>query len=733
MKQILQNFGNGETILADVPCPRRASGYVLSETTRSLVSLGTEKMLIDFGKGSWLAKARSQPDKVKQVLQKIKTDGLFATVDAVNAKLDVPIPLGYCNVGLVLEADAAYDCQAGERIICNGPHAEVVAVPENLMARVPENVSDEQAAFTIVGAIALQGVRLLLPTLGERVVVSGLGLIGLLAVQILRAHGCQVMGIDFDARKLELARRFGAETVDLSTGADPVAATQHWTGGVGVDGVLITASAKGDELIHQVANMCRQRGRIVLVGVVGLDLQRADFYKKELSFQVSCSYGPGRNDPNFEQRGLDYPIGFVRWTEQRNFQAVLELMADGKIDVEPLVTHRFKFDDALEGYRAVSDRRALGIVLDYGLPEGLGSRKSERVVAVGAGRRDRRAGNAEQGPMSREDGRRDSLEALENLEVAFVGAGGFTTGALMPLLPKQGIVRKTVVSSTGVSAAYAAKKFGFESISSDFQSMLDDDGVNSVFITTPHDVHAKMVCAALAAGKHVFVEKPLALNTDDLVKVEKALEANRSQCLMVGFNRRFSPHMTAVKEWLRASTTAKAVVITVNAGAIPAEHWTQDLEIGGGRIVGEACHFVDLARFLVDAPIEATHGFAVGGGDGRLGDCAAIQLQFGDGSLATIHYLANGSKDFAKERIEVFTGGRVIVCDNFRKTREIGGQGRKLNTRRQDKGYRQELACFVQSLLGGGAWPIPREELLDVSRATIEAAEQVRAQLAGLG
>ena len=668
-------------------------------------------MLIDCGKGSLLAKARSQPDKVKQVLQKIKTDGLFTTIDAVRSKLDTPIPLGYCNVGTVLEADNSSGYQSGDRIISNGPHAEVVAVPENLTARVPESVSDELAAFTVVGSIALQGVRLLLPTLGERVVVSGLGLIGLLAVQILRAHGCQVMGIDFDKRKLELAKQFGAETVNLSTGADPVAAAQDWTDGVGVDAVLITASAKGDELIHQVASMCRQRGRIVLVGVVGLNLQRADFYEKELSFQVSCSYGPGRYDPNFEKRGLDYPIGFVRWTEQRNFQAVLQLIAEGKIDVEPLITHRFPFDDALEGYQAITDPKALGILLDYGTVEGQGSEKVARTVSVAS----------KAGKLKRATG---------ELGVAFVGAGGFTTRTLLPSLPRDKVKLRTIVSSQGVSAAHAAKKFGFDSVSSDFDSVLKDASVDAVFITTPHQLHASMVCQALEAGKHVFVEKPLALHAEELDQVEQALDANPSCCLMVGFNRRFSPHMTTAKDWLQASTSAKSVIITVNAGAIPAEHWTQDLEVGGGRIAGEACHFIDLARYLVGSPIASTHAFAMDGGDGRLGDCVAIQLQFADGSLATIHYLANGSKDFPKERIEVFAGGRVIVCDNFRKMREIGGQGRKLNLRGQDKGHRAELASFTQTLLAAeGAWPISRDELIEVSRATIEAAEQVLAQI----
>ena len=700
MKQILQNLGNGETILAEVPCPRRGAGKVLAATARSLVSLGTEKMLIDFGKGGLLAKARSQPDKVKQVLQKIKTDGLFTTIDAVKAKLDTPIPLGYCNVGVVVEADSPSGYHQGDRIISNGAHAEIVAVPENLTARIPDNVTDEQAVFTVVGAIGLQGVRLLQPTLGERVVVSGLGLIGLLAVQILRANGCQVLGIDFDPRKLQLARQFGAQTVDLSAGEDPVAAAMHWTNGVGVDAVLITASAKTDELIHQVAGMCRKRGRIVLVGVVGLNLQRADFYEKELSFQVSCSYGPGRYEPEFEQKGLDYPIGFVRWTEQRNFQAVLELVADGRIDVAPLITHRFEFDNALSAYQAVSDPGALGILLEYSESAATLSAKLKTVVKQNTSR----------------------LSAVKGVGVAFVGAGGFTTRMLLPLFPKSGTHLKSIVSSTGVSAAHAAKKFGFESVASDFHHVLDDADVHAVFITTPHHMHATMVCQALNAGKHVFVEKPLAMNSDELKQVEAAMVANPQQCVMVGFNRRFSPHMTAAKDWLRSCKRSKSIIITVNAGEIPADHWTQDPEIGGGRIIGEACHFVDLARFLVGFPIQSATAFPMTGGDGRLGDCVALHLQFEDGSIATIHYLANGSKDFPKERIEVFSGGTVVVCDNFRQTREIGGQRRKLKTKGQDKGHKAELQAFIDSVTTTGEWPIPGNELLEVSQITLELA-----------
>jgi len=707
MKQILQNLSNGDTLLADVPCPRRSSGSILIQTTRTLVSLGTEKMLIDFGKGSLIAKARSQPDKVKQVLQKIKTDGLWTTIDAVKAKLGTPIPLGYCNVGKVAESDATSGYVTGDRIVSNGPHAEMVAVPQNLTAKIPDSVSDEQAVFTVVAAIGLQGVRLIQPTLGERIVVSGLGLIGLLTVQMLRAHGCQVLGIDFDEKKLELARQFGAETVNLAAGQDPVKVAEAWTNGNGVDGVLITASTKSDELIHQAATMCRQRGRIVLVGVIGLNLRRADFYEKELSFQVSCSYGPGRYDDNYEKMGLDYPIGFVRWTEQRNFEAVLGLMAEGKLIIDPLVTHRFGFDDALAGYKAVNEKGAMGIVLEYAEEDSADAGKQLRVLTTG----------------STSIGKKTDKPA-----VAFIGAGGFTTRMLLPLLPREA-VRKTIVSSTGVSAAYAGEKFKFENISSDSSAAMADPDVDAVFITTPHNSHAAMVCEALDAGKHVFVEKPLAMNHSELDQVAQAMQQHPDQILMVGFNRRFSPHTVQLKKWLASNTGPKSIVLTINAGAIPADHWLQDLKVGGGRIIGEACHFIDLARFLAGSPIVSHQAVAMCGGDGRLGDCVSIQLGFADGSIATVHYLANGSKDFPKERIEVFSGGKVMTCDNFRKSVEIGGKG-KLKTRSQDKGHSAELAEFISSIRLGDKWPIPADELLEVSRVTIDLAERVHELLA---
>ena len=689
---------------------------MLIDTSCSLVSLGTERMLIDFGKGGWVAKARSQPDKVKQVFQKIKTDGLWTTVDAVKAKLDTPIPLGYCNVGRVTEADAGSGYYVGDRVASNGAHAETVCVSKNLTAKIPDSVSNEAAAFTVVGSIGLQGIRLLQPTLGERIVVSGLGLIGLLAVQLLKANGCQVLGIDFDPKKLELARQFGAEVVDLSVGQDPVAVAEQWSDGTGVDGVLITASTKSDELIHQAATMCRQRGRIVLVGVIGLNLQRADFYEKELSFQVSCSYGPGRYDPNYESRGLDYPIGHVRWTEQRNFEAVLQLMADGKIDVEPLITHRVAFDNALDGYAAVSEPGAMGILLKYGEEDrGSGASPSQNVDVNRAWQ-----GNTSTKNLS-PDNRLPPLG--RPARVAFVGAGGFTTRMLLPSLPTN-VEKHTIVSGSGVTAAHAASKFGFKNTANDISVALDNPEIDAVFITTPHHLHARMVCDALNAGKHVFVEKPLAMTMEDMDQIEACLQDRPNVCLMVGFNRRFSPHTVQLKDWLRSAPSNKAVIITVNAGAIPSNHWTQDRQTGGGRIVGEACHFIDLARYLAGQPVTELSVVPIEGGDGQLGDCVSIQMKHADGSISSVHYLANGSKDFPKERIEVFAGGKVVQCDNFRVSREFGSR-RKFKTSKQDKGHAAELRGFIEAIQNGGAWPIPKAELLEVSRLSIEAAKVV--------
>ncbi|MGN7916583.1 bi-domain-containing oxidoreductase [Lysobacter sp. 22409] len=712
MQQVLQNLRDGSTEIADVPAPALRRGHLLIRTHVTLVSAGTERMLVEFGKANMLQKARQQPDKVRMVLEKIRTDGLATTVDAVRSKLDQPLALGYCNVGTVIGVGAGVTgFEIGDRIASNGKHAEVVAVPSNLCVKIPDGVGDEAAAFTVLGAIALQGIRLVQPSLGEAVVVTGLGLIGLITVQLLRAHGCRVLGIDFDSSKLAIARSYGAETVDLSKGEDPLAAAQAFSRGRGVDAVLITASTKSNEPVSQAAHMCRKRGRIVLVGVTGLELSRADFYEKELSFQVSCSYGPGRYDPSYEERGNDYPVAFVRWTEQRNFEAVLDMMASRAIDAPPLISHRYSIAEAEQAYALLGGHEpSLGIVLDYGRDKAIPETLVRRTV-----------------PLSVKTPAATSDTDKGGDAIAFIGAGNYAGRVLIPAFAKAGAELHTVVSSGGVSSVHFGKKFGFRNASTDTDATLRENGVGSVVIATQHGSHAELTLKALRHGKHVFVEKPLCLTLDELQAIEKAYAEHsiygRPPVLMVGFNRRFAPQVQKMRTLLAGVREPKSFVMTVNAGAIPADHWTQDSQLGGGRLIGEACHFVDLLRFLADSPILGHQLTAVGNvpGAGIRSDRVSFTLSFADGSFGTVHYLANGDKSFPKERLEVFTAGRVLQLDNFRRLRGYGWPGfKKMNLWRQDKGQAQCAAAFIQAVKGQAAAPIPAEDVFEVARVTIE-------------
>lgn len=665
-------------------------------------------MLVDFGKAGLIGKARQQPERVRQVLDKVLTDGLAPTLEAVFNKLDQPLPLGYCNVGTVLEVGSEVDSFVpGERVVSNGKHAEAVAVPVSLCAKVPDGLSDDEAAFTVLGAVALQGIRLVQPTLGEAVVVMGLGLIGLMTVQLLRAHGCRVLGMDFSAEKLALAEGFGAGIVNLGVGEDPIAAASVFSRGRGVDAVIITASTKSSEPVHQAALMSRKRGRIVLVGVTGLELSRADFYEKELTFQVSCSYGPGRYDLNYEEKGQDYPFGFVRWTEQRNLEAVLDMMAAGRLDVRPLISHRFNLTEAPKAYALIGGSEpSMGVLLKYP------TRSAEPVEAL-----TRRSVvlNSERTPSGK-------------IAVGFIGSGNYATAVLIPAFKATQARLVTVASNVGVSGVYAGRKFGFEKTTTDAESVFADDSINGIVIATRHNSHADLVCQAIEARKHVFVEKPLALSLDDLRRVEVAREdavaSAFTPVVVVGFNRRFAPHVRKMKSLLDGVSGAKALVMTVNAGAIPADHWTQDAAIGGGRIAGEACHFIDLLRFLAGSQIvhHTTSGIA-----SASRDSVTIQLEFADGSTGTVHYFANGSKAYPKERLEVFASGRILHLDNFRKLTGYGWPGfSRMNLWRQDKGQKACAAAFVRAVEEGGGSPIPFDELLEVSRVTIEVAKAAR-------
>ena len=710
MKQVLQDLKSGRTLVTEVPAPLCRPGHLRIVTSVTLVSAGTERTLVEFARGSLLSKARQQPERVRDALHKAATDGLVSTVQAIRSKLDQPMALGYCNVGQVLEVGAGVEGFAvGDWVVSNGGHAEVVVVPQNLCARLPADVAPESAVFTVLGAIALQGVRLAEPTLGESFVVVGLGLIGLMTVQILRASGCRVLGLDPDPARRALARAMGAEAPDLAPGGDPMAAAEGFSRGRGVDGVLLTLSTASSAPVSQAARMCRRRGRIVLVGVAGLELNRADFYEKELSFQVSCSYGPGRYDPAYEEKGQDYPLAFVRWTEQRNFEAVLELMAAGRLDVAPLITHRFSVDEAARAYDVLgSGEPSIGILISYPRPAA-DPPAPATTVRLGESARPAPGGAA----------------------IGFIGAGAYSGRTLIGAFRAAGADLHSIASASGVSATHHGRKAGFRQATSEAAALIADPAIEAVVVATRHDSHARLAISALQAGKHVFVEKPLCLTLGELAQVEAAHAAaatgGRASVLMVGFNRRFAPTAVRAKALLDGAPGPKSFIMTVNAGAVPADHWVNDPAVGGGRIVGEGCHFIDLLRHLAGAPVTDLDVAGLGrpGGPAR-GDVAVVRLSFADGSLGVINYFANGHKAFPKERLEVFAGGRMLLLDNFRTLTGYGWPGfRRQGGFAQDKGQAACARAFVEAIRTGGAAPIPLDEVIEVSRLSIEAAARI--------
>jgi len=700
MLQVIQSLSKGLTTVDNFPVSMLAPGDVLIRSICSLVSAGTERSIVDFSKASLIAKARLQPDKVQQVLQKARTDGPLTAFEAVLSKLDQPLPLGYCNVGIVVDVGTGVSgFQVGDRVASNGPHAELVSVSQNLCARIPPGVCDEAASFTVLAAIGLQGIRLAQPTLGETFVVSGLGLIGLLTAQLLAAQGCRVLGLDPDPEKCDLAEHLGVTALNLSSGTDPVAWFLERTAGVGVDGVLITAATSSSEPVHVAAQACRQRGRIVLVGVTGLDLRRDLFYKKELSFQVSCSYGPGRYDPSYEQHGHDYPIGFVRWTEQRNFQAVLHALSTGALNTELLISHRFPIQQAACAYKLLSSpRTSLGILLTY---PGTADHQ-QRTITLAAETSAPSAGPPPTLPL-----------------IGVIGAGNYSSRMLIPAFAKAGACFHTLAASSGISPVHVGRKFGFRHASTDVSALLADPSCNTVVIATRHDSHAALVQQGLAACKHVFVEKPLCLTHAELTAIEAVYTGE--QLLMVGFNRRFAPLVVDLQQQLARLRGPKSFVYTCNAGAIPDDHWTQDPTLGGGRLLGEACHFVDLLRHLAASPIEDLQ--VISAADRKsCPDTFSMQMSFVDGSIGTVLYFANGSKAFPKERLEVFASGKVLCLDNYRKLQAWGIPG--FRTRRrlsQDKGQFGCCAAFLQAIESGGPAPISTAHLFEVQRWLLKA------------
>jgi len=701
LKQLIQSFKTGETRLEEVPAPMVRKGHLLIRTTRSLVSIGTERMLVEFGKSSLISKARQQPEKVKMVLDKIKSDGLLPTMEAVFSKLEQPIPLGYCNTGVVLEVgEGVQGFSVGDRVASNGSHAELVCVPVNLAARVPDNVSDDEACFTVIASIGLQGIRLLEPTFGETVVVFGLGLIGLLSAELLKSNGCRVIGIDLDPDKIRIADEKGIQTILVNAGTDVVRQVMDATGGIGADGILITASTKDSALMSQAAQMSRKRGRIILVGVTGLELNRSEFYEKELRFQVSCSYGPGRYDEAYESRGIDYPLPFVRWTEKRNFEAVLQAISASQLSVKELISERVKLDEYMEIYGSMSGRKTIASLLVYDENPDTGRMVVHR-----------------QAPVSARPG------------LGIIGAGNYTKMTMLPALQKAGANIAVIASNTGVSGTFLASKFKIPASTTDYRALIEAESVGMVMITTRHNLHAPMALDALKAGKDVFVEKPLALTSEELLDIESAMKAS-GRSVMVGFNRRFSPFSERIKQILGERPGPISVIATMNAGFIPPESWVHDLRQGGGRILGEACHYVDLISFLTGSEVERVFMTAMGQNPDQKSDVASIHLRYRNGSLGVINYFANGSKSYSKERVEVYFSGKNLIMDNFRKMEGFNTRGFSGMKSGQDKGHSSMFGLLAKLNREGGSFPIEWQSIKNTHLACFAALESLQKGMA---
>ena len=696
MKQIIQSFKTGKTTLEMLPAPMVKDGHVLIKTSRSLVSLGTEKMLVEFGKASIIEKARQQPEKVKMVFDKIKTDGLLPTLETVFNKLEQPLPLGYCNVGKIIGVgNGVKDFKLGDRVASNGSHAEIVSVPQNLVSHVPENVSDDEATFTVIGSIGLQGVRLVKPTIGETVVVIGLGLIGLLTAEILIANGCKVIGYDIDDNKVKIARDKKIIAFNPLKGNDPVKFIKQQTN-IGADAVVITASAKSNEIISQAAQMSRKRGRIVLIGVIGLNILRSDFYEKELSFQVSCSYGPGRYDNNYELKGIDYPLPFVRWTEKRNFDTILQLISSGKLDVKKLITEIVPLDEYQKIYGDIGKSKAIASILKYNEET-----VNDSTVIIN-----------------------NSKNKINDVVIGIIGAGNFTKMTLLPSLKNINIRIKHIVSSNGLTGTELAKKYNIEQSTTDYNLVLDDEEVNLVMITTRHNLHAKMVVDSLNSNKHVFVEKPLALSIQELKLIEEAYKKSKGS-LVVGFNRRFSKHILKIKSLIGESQLN--LIATMNAGFIPSDVWVHDLEIGGGRIVGEACHYLDLLTYLCGSEIKSVCMTALGENPQDNSDNVSILVKMKNGSNGVINYFSNGSKSYMKENLKIFYQEKTIVMENFKKTTGFGINGfSKLKTN-LDKGHKSQFRLIIENLKSNGEISIiSYNELMNVTRASFACIQSLK-------
>jgi predicted dehydrogenase/threonine dehydrogenase-like Zn-dependent dehydrogenase len=707
MKQLLQNIKNGKTIIQDVPVPTPREGQALVKVSASLVSAGTERMVVEFAEKSYLGKARSRPDLVKQTLNKAKREGLMPTVQAVFNRLDQPMALGYSSAGTIVALGKNMSgFKVGQRVACAGggyaSHAEYNVVPKNLLTPLPKNVDFESAAFTTLGAIALHGFRLAEPQLGENVAVIGLGLVGLLTIQIAAAAGCNVLGIDLDPKRVQLAASLGLQAVARQNAEGTAAA---FTVNRGFDTIIICADTSSNDPIELAGIIARDRAKVVATGAVGLNIPRKIYYEKELSFINSRSYGPGRYDSNYEENGNDYPLGYIRWTEGRNFQSIVDLLSSRKLKVESLITHRFPIEKGVQAYEVITGKKKesfLGVLLTYSEKEEEKNRKIQFPTIV------------------------DRRSSIVNLGV--LGAGLYANATLLPVIKNNKDFELIgIASSGGLHAQHSGKKFGFQYATSSEDEIINDPKINTVAILTRHDSHADLVVKALKAGKHVFVEKPLAINDVQLSAISKQLKSSQS-LLTVGFNRRFSPLAQQLKSSIVDRQSSFYAHYRVNAGYIPPNHWTQDPAIGGGRIIGEACHFIDLITYLVGAPPISVTAHALPDHGKYSEDNVSMTFNFPDGSIGVVDYLANGDKSMAKERLEIFCDGTVAVLDDYVSLTVTKDGRKKVESMAQDKGWRNEMSAFAKALKEGGEPPIPYDHLIGVTRATFAALESIRTQ-----
>lgn len=704
MKQVIQNFKTGKLYVDEVPVPSLSKGMVLVENKFSLISAGTERSTVNVAKASLLGKARQRPDLVAQVLQNIQKEGIKATLEKIRTKLDSLKALGYSTAGeVVASMDTDNSFKPGDRVACAGQdhasHAEVVAIPQNLIVKIPDNVSDEEASFTTLGAIAMQGVRQADPKLGEIVCVIGLGLLGQLTCQLLKANGCKVIGIDISEGLINLAKQLGADDAIHRNQENLHAIVNNFTNGHGFDSIIITAATSSNDPIELSAEIARKKGKVVVVGAVKMDIPRdPHFYRKELDLKMSCSYGPGRYDANYEENGNDYPYAYVRWTEQRNMEAFLQLLAQQRINIKPLITHTFNIDEAEAAYDIVMGKvhePHIGILLRYSFNE--------------------KKFNSKFGYNS---------NPVQQINVGFIGAGSFAQSYLIPNVKTAGASLDTVVTSKGITASNVAQKFGFNYASSNSEDVLSNASINTVFIATPHNSHGQLVLQGLKAGKHVFVEKPLAMAEEELEEISQYCLQHQKN-VMVGFNRRFSPVAEELKKQFAGVGEPLVINYRVNAGFIPKEHWTQNENVGGGRIIGEVCHFIDLMQYFTDSLPEVIYAQCINSNSEEIknDDNISINLRFRNGSIGNIIYVANGSKSFPKERVEIFGGGKVGVINDFR-SGEIFSEKNKV-LKLEGKGHRQEISRFLEAVKLGREYPISFESLYFTTKATFKVLDSL--------